>query len=154
LAAGPKLSDVKVLYLLPTFAGRSVAGGPERLLASLMTLPALMPFIFRGLPDGGPWLVPVLLPCLLLAGTRACAPLLPDRQGNRRPPGQRARPVARAATQGDGGLRRVTGYGTADRNGGVPATPVGVTCAWAGSAERIEADSDISQHEALPPTRA
>lgn len=154
LAAGPKLSDVKVPYLLPALAGRSVASGPEGLLASLVTLPALVPFIFPGLPDGGPWLVPALLPCPLLAGPRAGAPLLPDRQGDRRPPGEGARPVARATAQGDGGLRRVTGYGTADRNGGVPATPVGVTCARAGSAERIEANSDISQHQALPPTRA
>jgi hypothetical protein len=154
LAAGPELGEVKVSYLFPALAGRSVAGDPERLLASLVTLPPLVPFIFAGLPDGRPWLVPVLLPCPLLACTRACAPLLPDREGDRRPPGERARPVTRAAAQGDSGLRRVTGYGAADRNGGVPATPVGVTCAWAGSAERIEANSDICQHQALPPARA
>lgn len=154
LTACAELGDVKAPYFIPALTGRSVAGGPERLLASLVTFSPLASFAFAGLPDGRPWLVPVLLPGPLRAGARAGAPLLPHRQGDRRPPGQRAPRVARASAQGDSGLRRVAGHGPADRDGGMPATPVRFTCACAGPAELIEADSDIRQHEALPPARA
>jgi hypothetical protein len=97
LISCPELGDVQVSYLVTGLSGRGVAGGLVRPFASFAAFPRLALLPFPVFLSARPRLVWVLFPCALLLGARARAPLLPDRQGNQFPVGERARCVAGTA---------------------------------------------------------
>src|SRR5438874_12362156 len=97
LAFCPSSGDVRVPHLVAAFSACGLSCGPDRLVPRFGPLPPLALTLFPGLLRARRWLVRVLFPCALVPGTRACAQLLPDRQVNGHPVGERTRGVALAA---------------------------------------------------------
>ncbi len=122
LASRPQLGDVNVSYFVVGLPRCDFAGSLGRLPASFAAFLRLALFLLPVFLSTRPRLALVLFPCALLLGTRACAQLLPDRQGNRHPVNERACRVAGATAQGDGGLQPMTGRGLADRRAHMPAS--------------------------------
>src|SRR5258708_10766647 len=103
--AGPEFGKVQIAELLACFAISGGLGSSERLPAGLAAFPPLALVLLPELFEPGHWLVAVVFPCALLLRTWARAPLLPDRQRDRRPVGVAACGVAGAAAQPDRGLQ-------------------------------------------------
>jgi hypothetical protein len=153
-ASCPQLGDIKVSYFVRGLPRCGFPGSPGRLPVSFAALLRLALSLSPVLLSARPWFVLVLFPCALLPGTRACAQLLPDRQGDRHPVSERTCRVAGATAQGDSGLQPVTGRGPADRRPHMPAVPVRITRARAGPPERVETGPSLRHCEAPLPARS
>jgi hypothetical protein len=95
-------------------------GGPESLAAGAPSKDGFAPALFPCFLGSWPRLSGVLVPCVVLCTARACARLLPNSQGDRRPVCQWTECVAVAPAQGDRGLE-LSGQKPPDPDPDMPA---------------------------------